>query len=121
MPSRSEIRADDAVYFDEALRVRGGLKPSHVPLAFTGGLMRVLRPIVKVPVLALDHGGHHDSSRGGVTLKFVRDHHPWSASGYTQYVAKELCSREAVPLRLDQNINDHTILIHRARGSVEHR
>ena len=47
---------DKSVHRQEALRVRGGFEPSHLPLALPRRLMRDLRSIVLVPPGALDHG-----------------------------------------------------------------
>ena len=44
--SRSEMRGDDSVYLDEALRVPGGLKPPHASFSFACRLVGVLGPVV---------------------------------------------------------------------------
>ncbi len=64
--SWSEVGADDAVHFNEALRVPGGFEPPHASLPFTRRLMRVLRPVVQIPVLSVCDAGHHGSFCGPV-------------------------------------------------------
>ena len=73
--SRSEMRTDDSVHLDKALGVPSEFEPSHSPLPFTRRLMRVLRPVVQVPVLSVRNTGHHDSFGRPVAALPVRDNH----------------------------------------------
>src|SRR3954451_15899802 len=59
--SGAEVRRNDTVNLDKALGVSRGLEPSHAPLPLTRRLMRVLRPVVQVPMLAVRDAGHHHS------------------------------------------------------------
>ena len=105
MTAGSEMGADDSVHLDKALRVHGGIEPPHASLPFTRWLMRVLGPVVQIPVLAVSHAGHHHSFRGGVAAQFVRydDSRLPTAVG-SQKLAKEADRGESVPLWLDENI-----------------
>ena len=48
----------ESVHRQEALGVRGGFEPSHLPLALTRRLMGDLRSIVLVSRRAVHHRGH---------------------------------------------------------------
>ena len=52
MPARTEMLGDGTIGCEETLGVTWGLKPLHVALPLAGGLVRVLRTIVEIPVLA---------------------------------------------------------------------
>src|SRR5262245_47461943 len=53
MPTRTEMLGDGTIRREEPLGVARGLEPLHVPLPLAGALMRILRPIVEIPVLAM--------------------------------------------------------------------
>ena len=106
------MRADDSVHLDETLGVPSGFEPSHSSLPLTRRLMRVLRPVVQVPVLPVSDAGHHDSFRCGVAAQFIGNDHAWMPmAGRPQQLAKEPHGRETVALWLHQNIDDNTVLI----------
>ena len=106
------MRGDNAVDFDEPLGVSGGLEPPHSPLALTGRLMRVLGTIVQVPVLPVSNSRHHYSLRCPVATELISNNHPWpSLTGCPQEPAEEADGGETIPLRLDENIKNDTILI----------
>jgi hypothetical protein len=73
MASWVEVRGNDAVDLDEALGVSIGIEPSHSPLPFTRRLMRVLRPVVHVPMLSVSNAGHHYSFRSAIAPDLVRN------------------------------------------------
>jgi hypothetical protein len=56
MPSRSEVLGYRTIGGEEALRVPR-VKPLHASLSLTGGLVRVLRAVVEIAVLAMFHSG----------------------------------------------------------------
>jgi hypothetical protein len=47
MSLRSKVSRENAVDFDEALRMLSGLKALHPALSLSGRLMRVLRAVVR--------------------------------------------------------------------------
>lgn len=109
----SEMRSDDPVHFDEALRLPGGLEAPHALLSFACRLMRVLGPVVQIPVLPVSDAGHDHSFRGCVAAQLVRYDHPrTTATVGLQQLAEESHGCETVSLWLDQNIDHNTFLIH---------
>jgi hypothetical protein len=112
MASWSEVRGDDSVHLDKALRVPGGLEPTHASLPFTRWLMRVLGPVVQIPVLPVSHAGHHHSFRSGVASELVRnDHARVPTPCGAQQPAKETHGRESVTFRLHQDVENNAMLI----------
>jgi hypothetical protein len=52
MPTRTEMLGDGTTGGEEPLGVPKGLEPLHMPLPLAGGLVRVLRPVIEIAVLA---------------------------------------------------------------------
>ena len=88
-----------------------GLEPAHAPLSLTRRLMRVLRPVIQVSVLPVSNISHHHSYSRAVTAELIRNNDARSTAGYPQEPAKEPDGRETVALRLDENIENHAVLI----------
>jgi hypothetical protein len=87
-------------------------EPAHSPLALTGRLMRVLRAIVEIPVLPVSNTRHYDPLRCPVAPQLVSNDHSWtSLTGCPQKPAEESDGSETIPLRLDENIKNDTVLI----------
>ena len=63
------------MHLDKALSVPSGFEPPHASLPLTRRLMRVLGPIVQVPVLSVSNARHHDPFRGGIAAQLVRYNH----------------------------------------------
>jgi hypothetical protein len=57
MTARSEVLRHGTVRRQETLRMTRRLTPLHPPLLLSRRLMRVLRAVVQVPVLAVLHAG----------------------------------------------------------------
>src|SRR4051794_35250439 len=107
--------SDDSVYLDKPLGMPSGFEPSHSPLPFTGWLMRVLCPVIQVPVLPMSDTGHHHSFCRGIAAQLIGDDHSWTtASVRPQQPAEELHCCESIAPRLHQNIDYDTILIDRS-------
>jgi hypothetical protein len=53
MPARTEVLGDRTIGGEEPLGVARGFEPRHAPLALTHGLMRILRTVVQIPMLAM--------------------------------------------------------------------
>ena len=77
MPPWTEMLGDRARGGEKPLRVTGGLEPLHTVLALPGGLVRVLRAIIEIPVLAMFYSRQNLSLGGAVALQFVGDDDPW--------------------------------------------
>src|SRR5215831_9261282 len=80
MSSGSEMRADDAVHLNEALRVIGRFEPAHPSLPLARRLMGVLSPVVQIPVLTVSDAGHHDSFGSRIAAQFVSNDDPWTTT-----------------------------------------
>ena len=63
----------ESVHRQEALRVRGGFEPSHLPLALPRRLMRGLRSIVLVSGGAVNNRRHGRAVGSRIAAKLVRD------------------------------------------------
>ena len=111
MASGAEVRSDDSVNLDKPLGVPSGFEPSHSPLPLPRRLMRVLRPVVQIPMLPMSNAGHHDPFRRAVAAQLVRNDHARLASGGPQQLAKEPDRGKAIPLRLHEDVEDNTVLI----------
>src|SRR4051794_38042211 len=105
------MRSNDSVNLDKPLGMPTGLEPAHSPLAFSRRLVRVLRPVVQIPMLSVSNAGHHDSFRCRVAAQLVRDDYAWLSSCSTQQLAKETNCGKAIPLRLNKDIENNAVLI----------
>jgi len=70
------LRAPVLYSTEKALSVTRRFKPLHASLALTGGLMRVLRSIIEIPMLAMFHPGEDLPLGGSVALEFIGDDDP---------------------------------------------
>ena len=73
MPAEPEVLGDGTRSGKEALGVSGGLEPLHVSLPLTSWLMRILRAVVQIPMLAMVHSREELALGGSVALQFVSD------------------------------------------------
>ena len=76
MPTRAEVLHDGTIGGEESLGLARGLKPLHVSLALTCGLVRILSAIVEIPVLAMVHTREQFALGGCVALQFIGNDHP---------------------------------------------
>jgi len=53
MTARTEVLRDGTIGGEEPLGLAWGLKTLHAPLPLTGRLVRVLRAIIEIPMLAM--------------------------------------------------------------------
>lgn len=65
----SEMRGNDSVNFEKALRMPGGFEAPHPSLAFTRRLVRVLCPVIQIPMLPMCNTRHDDPFRGSVAYQ----------------------------------------------------
>jgi hypothetical protein len=75
MPARAEVLRDGAIGGQKSLGVARGFELLHTPLPLTSGLMRVLRPTVEIPVLAMFDSWQDLALGGSIALEFVGDDH----------------------------------------------
>jgi hypothetical protein len=57
MPSGPEVLCNGTIGSKEALGLPWRFEPLHPPLALAGGLVRIFRAVIQVPVLAMFHAG----------------------------------------------------------------
>ena len=108
------MRADDSVHFDETLRVPGGLEASHSPLTLPCRLMRVLGPVVQVPVLSVSDGRHDHSFRRSIASQLIGDHHARPPATATQQLTEKADGGVSITFGLDQNVDHGPVLVDRS-------
>ena len=109
----AEVLRDGPIRSEETLGVAGALKPLHAPLPLTYRLVRVLRAIIEIPVLAMFHLRQAFSLGDTVTLQFIGDEHPRDGGQPFEQLAEELLCGPLIPETLDQDIEHIPLLIHR--------
>ena len=62
-------------------------------------------------MLPMRNTGHHDSFCCRVAAQLVRDDYAWLSSCSLQQLAKETNRGEAIPFRLDEDVEDDAVLI----------
>ena len=114
MAAWAKVRSNDSVHLNEALGVPNGLEPSHSPLPLTRRFMRVLSPIVQVPVLSMSNAGDDDPFSRPVAAQLVRNDHERFATSGPQQLTKESDRSKPNPLWLNENIKHDAVLINRS-------
>src|SRR5262245_24966422 len=76
--------------------------------------MRVLRAVVKIPMLAMFHAREDLALGRAVALELIRDEHPWPVLQPLEQLAEKLLRRLLIAPALHQNIEDVIVLIHGA-------
>ena len=102
------------MHLDKPLSMPSGFEPSHSPLALTRRLMRVLSPVVQVPMLSVSHAGYHHSLRRAVAAELVSNNDARFAASGPQQLAKEADRGKPISLRLHEDVEDHAVLINRS-------
>ena len=98
---------------EEALRVAGRFESLHPSPPLSGGLMRIFRSIVQIPMPAMFHAWQDLALGRRVALEFVGDDHAWHVDQFLEQLTKELLRRPLVPAALYQDIQDVPVLINR--------
>src|SRR5690349_17111476 len=106
MPTRAEVLHDGTIGGEESLGLTWGLKPLHPSLPLSGGLMRIFRAIVQIPILAMFHAWQDLALGRRIALEFVGDDHTWHVDQFLEQLTKELLRRPLIPASLDQDIED---------------
>ncbi len=91
-------------------------EPAHLPFTLPRRLMRHLRPVVLVLPRAVWDGWHHGAVRRRVAPQLVRDQAVGQPALSLQHLAKEAHGRSSIPPRLDEDVEEVTVLVH---GSPE--
>src|SRR5262249_54629812 len=104
MPARAEVLGEGARGREKTLGVPWGFKPLHVLLPLTGGLVGILRAVVKVPMLAMFYPGENLALGRSVTLQFVSDDDAWHVGQALEQLTKKLLCGSLVSATLHQDI-----------------
>ena len=96
---------------EKALRMSRGLEALHAPLPLAGGLMRVLRAVVQIPVLPMFDARQDLLFGCAIAAEFIRDDDPRHIPQALQELAEEFFRRVLVPPALHQDIEHMAILI----------
>jgi hypothetical protein len=111
MPARTEVLGDRTIGGKEPLSVAGGLEPLHASLPLTRRLMRILRPIIEIPVLAMFHTRKNLALSRSVALQFVGDDYPRHVRQPFEQLAEELLRSPLIPPTLHQDVEYVPVLI----------
>jgi hypothetical protein len=84
--------------------VSRGFEALHDPLASSGRLVRILRPIVEAFVLAMFDTGHDLALCGAIRAEFVGDHDARGPHLLPDQFAQKTLGGGFVSAALDQNI-----------------
>jgi hypothetical protein len=96
----------------KALSLPGGFESAHLSFSHPSGLMRNLGAIVRI-LLGIVGDTRQDRSTGSsIALQLVGDDPEWLLALTAQQSAKEPLGCTLIAARLQQNIDDITILIH---------
>src|SRR3712207_983984 len=93
---------------------RSRLEPLHLPLPAPRGAMRVLRPVVQVPAGPMPHLGQNLALRHPVAPQPISDDAPRLVLEPGQQALEEALGGRGIPPILDQDVQHHAVLIHRA-------
>jgi hypothetical protein len=75
MLSRAKVLGHGVIRREESLRMTRRFESLHAPLALAGRLMRVLRTVIEVAVLAMFHTREDVLLGRAVTFQLIRDEH----------------------------------------------
>jgi hypothetical protein len=110
--AHSEQILEGIVEREKSLRVPCGFESAHLPLSFAGQLMGDFDPIVGISLHNVRHVAEYASRRSGVASQFVSNDLQWFGTVPTQEPSKKPFCSALITMRLDQNVNHVTVLIH---------
>jgi hypothetical protein len=73
MSAWTEMLGDRTIGREETLGLAWGLEALHTLLPLAGGLVRVLRPVIQIPMLAMFHPRKDLALGGSVAFEFIGD------------------------------------------------
>ena len=97
----------------EALRVSDRLEPAHLALALPRRLMRDLRSVVLVLLRAVYDRRHHGAVCRGVAAQLIRNQPARRPALIFQQFPEETGGRLAITPRLDEDVDEVTVLVNR--------
>ena len=110
----SEEILHDTVNRREPLELSGRLETPHLALPLTRRLVGDLGSIVRVLISDVDHGRHHGAARGRVGAQLVGDQSSRDTALGFQQLPKESDGCSPIPVRLQEDVQDVTVLVYRA-------
>ncbi len=116
MSAHPEEILHHAVDRREALQMDRRLEAPHLALTLARRLVRHLGSVVLVLPRAVWDGWHHGAVRRRVAPQLVRDQAAGQPALSLQHLAKEAHGRSPIPPRLDEDVEEVTVLVH---GSPE--
>ena len=111
--SDAEEVLDKFMNGQESLGLTRRFEPSHLPFTLPRRLVRDLGSIVLVLVGAVDDGWHDLAVSGAVASQLVGDEPPGWPALPLQQLTKEAFRGSPIASRLDEDIDDVAILVHR--------
>jgi len=112
--AHSEQILDGSMERKKPLGVTRRFESSHLSFPLAGWLMRDFSSIVGIPFHAVSHVAEDASHGGGVASQFVSNDLHWFGALATQQSSKESLCDALIPMRLNQDIDHVSVLIHRA-------
>jgi hypothetical protein len=113
MSSWPDVLRHGAIRGEDAGRMPGGLTPLHPSLPLAGRLMRVLRAVIEVAVLAMCHTREDVLLGRAVAFQLIRDDHARDVRQPLEECAEARLRRVLVPPTVDEHIQPMAVLIHR--------
>ncbi len=113
MPARAKVLRDGTIGREETLSLAGRFELLHAPLPLACRLVRVLRAIIEIAMLAMFYPWEELSLGGPIALQFIGNDHPWYIHQPFEELAEELLRGPLIPAALDQDIQHVPGLIHR--------
>jgi hypothetical protein len=112
--SGPDVLRDGTIRRQEPLGLSWRCAPLHPPLALAGGLVRIVRAGIPVPVWAVFDAGPERSLGRHVALELIGDERPWNVLPSRQPRAKDPCGRSLIATGWHHAIKTMAILIHGA-------
>jgi hypothetical protein len=118
MGSWAEVLGDGPIRGKEPLGMPCRLEALHPPLPLTRRVVRVLRTVVELAMLAMLYARQELTFGRSITFELIGDEHPGHILVPFEQCAEEPLSRRFVPAPSHQNIQHIPILIHRSQQIV---
>ena len=94
----------------EPLRLTGGLEAAHLAFALSGGLVRVLCPVVFTLATVMCHAGQQFG--GSVAFELIRDQRAGNIALLLQELSEKALGRLLIAPALEQDVQDLPVLVH---------
>jgi len=95
------------------LGLPGGFESAHLPFPSAGRLMRGFGSVVGISLRTVSHVAEDGSHGSGVASQFVGNDPQWFGALAAQQSSKESFCGALITPRLDQDVDDIAVLIHR--------